>query len=93
LLVGFFRLLSKKAVEVRGLIALACRYVGGWLRQGWAMVAAVYVRVTPAGLQTKLARLAAGIAALSSWMVSNRLSRRLFHSYDRLRNRLTVTGV
>lgn len=93
LLVGFFRLLSKKAVEVRGLIALACRYVGGWLRQGWAMVAAVYVRVTPTGLQTKLARLAAGIAALSSWMVSNRLSRRLFHSYDRLRNRLTVTGV
>ncbi len=93
LLVGFFRMLSGKAVEGRTLVAVACLYIGGWLRQGWAIVAAVYVRVTPAWLQSGLARLAAGMAALSSWTVSNRLARRLFHSYDRLRNRLTVTGV
>ncbi len=96
LLVGFFRLLSSKAAQGRELFVAGYRYVGGWLSVGWTAIAAFYVQHAPAGLQSKLARLDHGIAVLSVWTVHaiffNRVAPRLYHSYDRLRNRLSVTS-
>ncbi len=95
--VGAFRFIGAQVAAGISLAKIAVRIVGGWLRQALAAIASVYVRFTPPGLQAKLAGLAAGIATLSLRAVhliaSNRVARRLFHSYDRLRNRLAVTGV
>lgn len=95
--VGAFRFVGAQIQAGIALAKIAMRFVGQWLRQGLAAIASLYVRFTPPGVQAKLARLAAGIVALSSRTVhliaTNRVARRLFHSYDRLRNRLAVTGL
>ena len=104
LVVGFFSLLSSKAVEGRALTVVACRYVGGWLRIGWTATATGYRQYMPAGVQRLVVGLVAFSCLLVVWYLFLMLrlaqllrldvaGKWLFAGYDRLRNRLAVTRV
>jgi len=103
LVVGFFRLVGAKVVAARDLIVVGGRFVWRWLTVGGKAVATGYRLYAPARVQSILGGLVKFVRylivgylvlmlKLARLLRLDRLGKRLFVGYDRLRNRLSVTS-